>query len=129
MESLPLEVMIIIMIILFPRTKDGETVTENDHIKVFKNTTLYIASAAVTDIGEYTCEHSGQDEPKVFNVVRKYFRQSPPSLFFPLSSVSVGKDLTCYLIPRVHHITYSQEVVGYILRFSKWSLTHLIYCT
>lgn len=60
------------LIFLFPRSKDGKQVVEDENTKVFKNTTLYIVSAKVDDIGEYTCEHEGQDEPKVFNVVRKY---------------------------------------------------------
>lgn len=114
------------LIFLFPRSKDGKQVVEDENTKVFKNTTLYIVSAKVDDIGEYTCEHEGQDEPKVFNVVRKYrgwsFFFFPP----PLSSVSVGNDLTCS-----QSILYDIQLRGcrYILRFSKWSEARLIYCT
>ncbi|XP_047470229.1 basigin-like [Penaeus chinensis] len=61
-------------------TKNGETVTENDHIKLFKNATLYIASAMESDLGEYTCEPHSQDEVKVFNVVQlKLHKELPKS--------------------------------------------------
>lgn len=53
----------------FFRTKDGNTLVENDHIKLFPNTTLYIASANQDDMGEYTCKTGSMPEPKVFNVV------------------------------------------------------------
>ncbi|ROT72398.1 basigin [Penaeus vannamei] len=59
-------------------SKDGKQVVEDENTKVFKNTTLYIVSAKVDDIGEYTCEHEGQDEPKVFNVVQLKLHKNLP---------------------------------------------------
>ncbi|XP_045593273.1 basigin [Procambarus clarkii] len=49
--------------------KDGKEVLDGDHIKLYTNTTLYIASATKQDLGNYTCTVPGDQEPRVINVV------------------------------------------------------------
>ncbi|XP_071516354.1 neuroplastin-like isoform X2 [Panulirus ornatus] len=49
--------------------KDGVELNEDDRIKLFSNTTLYIASTKKEDLGNYTCKSGDMVEPKLFNVV------------------------------------------------------------
>lgn len=104
--------------------KDGEEVTESDHIKLFPNSSLYIASSSKDDLGNYTCKFSEDLEAKVFYVVELSLHKQLPKSTTVLENDKMS--LTCQVqgdpIPTVQWLK-DGELLQDIINSSRLALS------